>query len=309
MNILCKLEGGLGDCFIGNKFIHAVKEIYPDADYTIAFETESNFYQENCMKSLWPTLYKNTFTLGKRLNSSYVTKNKHGMSIFYPQAIENLADNFKDTIKKYDKYYDFHVSSLNFMGYEDIDWLKWYSFFPRPEVNVSYNGNLPDKFILVHLYPRKSAETSLDRDYGLELIKSLKNVLPVVAICNKEDADWYDGTPDLLLYDLSITDIFYIASKCSVCYAADSSIRFIPLHYGKPTFVFSRWCDKANSVKDLKVAHSFRWLLLRQTILPIRHDINKVIKLTKNLLKNPAYNIYPEFSDGLEVAIQDFYRL
>jgi hypothetical protein len=68
------------------------------------------------------------------------------------------------------------------MGYEDIDWMKWYSFFPRPEVPVSYNGTLPDKFILVHLYPRKSAETSLDQDYGLELIRNLKTVLPVVAV-------------------------------------------------------------------------------------------------------------------------------
>lgn len=306
-DILVRFEGGLGDCFLANRFLFAIKDKYPLSKLTIAFDTDGNLLQEQTMKSLWPSTYTNTYTIDKKFNKQFMVTNAQGQTVNYPCHPDNMPINFRENIKTCDKYYNLHIASLNFIRY-DFGWLNWYNHFPRPEVVEDCGVQLPSRFILVHFYPRPDASTQLDRDYALKLIVELKKIMPVVAIAQEEHKQWYEGVPDLILTNLTISQIFNVASRSSLCYAADSSIRFIPLHFGIPTFVFSRWCAKPHDIRSINHAHTFRWLLYRHNILPIDYDITKAVKLASNLLQNQAYAIFPEFSDGLEVAIQDLYN-
>jgi hypothetical protein len=297
MKILTRFEGGLGDCFIANKFLFGIYEKYPDSNITIAFDTDGNLFQESVLKSLWPSKYKNSYTIDKKNKKTFIVKNNKGFDVDYPCHPDNMPLNFKDDIK----------NSLDFLKH-DYAWLNWYNHFPIPEIIEDCNVKLPEKFILVHFYPRPDADTNLEQTYALSLIKELKKILPVVAISENNYKSWYKDVPDLVLTNLTIPQIFDVASKSSLCYAADSSIRFIPLHYGIPTFVFSKWCSKPHDIKCFNHRHAIRWLINRNSVLPIDYELFKAIKLANNVLKNKAYAIYPEFSDGLEIAIHDVYN-
>ena len=45
-NIAVRLEGGLGDCLLGNRFTVAIKEKYPNADITAYIDNEGKTFQK-----------------------------------------------------------------------------------------------------------------------------------------------------------------------------------------------------------------------------------------------------------------------
>lgn len=306
MNILVQYEGGIGDCFLANRFLFAIKEKYLNANIEIGFNTNGNKTQELILKQIWPNTYRNTFTIGKRLNKDFIIKNNKGNIINYPSHIDNLPKQFKEKKDKCDLYYDLHIDSLNFLKY-DFDWLKWYYFFPKPEQYITYTGKLPEKFIMVHFLPRLDSFHKLNQTYSINLIKQLQNVLPVVVICNKENFDWYNNISEYII-DPTIPEIFDIASKCSMFFGADSSIRYIPLHFSKPTYILSHHCIKPYDIKYINHAHLLRWLVFRNSVLPSTFSKEKVELIASNILKHPAYSLFPEFMSGLESVIQDNYN-
>ena len=256
---------------------------------------------------MWPSLYKNTFTIGKRINDTFLVKNKNGVLVNYPPHPDNLPKEFSEKLKSCDLYYNLHIDSLNFMKY-DFNWYSWYYHFPKPERYDTYSGKLPEKFIMVHFLPRMDSFHKLDQTYSIDLVKQLQKILPVVVICDKENFDWYKNVTEYII-DPTITEIFDIASKCSIFFGADSCIRYIPLHFGKPTYVLSHHCLKSNDIRSVNHAHLVRWLVFRSNVLPSNCPKEKIEIITNNVLKNPAYVLFPEFSNGLEIAIQDLYNI
>ena len=61
MNILVKYEGGIGDCFLSNRFLFAIKEKYPNANLEIGFDTNNNPRQEEGLKVQQVFLDKNLY--------------------------------------------------------------------------------------------------------------------------------------------------------------------------------------------------------------------------------------------------------
>lgn len=302
-NILIRFEGGIGDCLLGNRFLHAVKEKYPTSNLKIAFDTGVNNKQETLMRFLWPSIYKETYTIGEKLSKNFICKNKKNQDVMYLEHPDNLPTKFKNDISKSDFYFDLHVASLKFLNY-DIPWQKYYYFFPRPEVIKPYTGKLPDKFILVHFYPRPDSFHSLDQNNSIKIIKELQKLLPVVVICQKEYFDWYKNCTEWII-DCPIEEIFDVASKCEIFFGADSSIRYIPLHFGKPSFVLSKHCNQAFNLGAVNLAHLARWSVFRDKMLPANSDSSFIFSICKNYLQYKGYFLFPEASQNLELALGD----
>jgi hypothetical protein len=302
-NILVRFEGGLGDCLLGNRFLFAVKEKYPKSKIKVAFDTGKNKKQETLLRFLWPSVYTDTYTIGDKLSNNYICKNLQNKNVMYLEHPDNLPSKFKDDIDSADIYFDLHVASLKFLRY-DIPWQKYYYFFPKPEVIKKYENPLPNKFILVHLYPRPDSFHSLDQDYSVNLIKKLQNILPVVVICQKEYFNWYKNCSDWVI-DPSVEEIFDIASRCEIFFGADSSIRYIPLHLGKPSFVLSKHCTEPFNINAVSLAHLTRWSIFRDKILPANCDPSVIFNICKNYLHYKGYFLFPEASQNLEFALGD----
>ena len=58
MNISVRLEGGLGDCLLGNRFANAIKEKHPDSKITAYIDREGKTFQKECLSILYPSFYK-----------------------------------------------------------------------------------------------------------------------------------------------------------------------------------------------------------------------------------------------------------
>jgi ADP-heptose:LPS heptosyltransferase len=58
MNIAVRLEGGLGDCLLANRFVFAIKEKYPNSKITAYIDSEGQTFQKEALEILYPNVYK-----------------------------------------------------------------------------------------------------------------------------------------------------------------------------------------------------------------------------------------------------------
>jgi hypothetical protein len=300
--IAIRLEGGLGDHLLGNRFVHAIKEKYPTDELHIFSDTENNPYSINLLKNLFPSIYKNLTVLGKRKDPNYKINSIFGEEV-YPANINNLPDQFLHDIKSYSKFYDLHIDGLKWTKY-DFDWLKYYYFFPRPEIKLTspYQG----KYIMAHLYARENSPYNLNQGYVVRLLKKLALKNKVIVLTLEEHKDYYHEVFNLnnIIIDTSsdVLDVFKIASGCDIFIGIDSGIRYIPYHFGKPVFVFSKYCPEYGTVAH---SHLIRWLIFEKNVLPINANIEDVDLIINNVIKNKCFALYPYLPNNIEKYIVD----
>ena len=300
--IAIRLEGGLGDHLLANRFVHSIKEKYPNNHLHIFSDTEGNANSINVLQSLFPSIYKNFTVLGKRKNTNYKIHSIFGEEV-YPAHINNLPEEFLNDIKSYDKFYDLHIDGLKWTKY-DFDWLKYYYFFPTPEIKLTspYEG----KYIMAHLYARPNSPYNLDQWYSIALLNKLSQTNNIVVITMEEHKHFYSEVFDNknIIIDCSnnIIDIFKIAKNCELFIGIDSGIRYIPYHFSKPVFVFSKYCQQYGNVA---YSHLIRWLIFEKNVLPMHSNIEDVNRILNNVIKNKCFGLYPNLPDNIEQYIVD----
>lgn len=302
MNIAIRLEGGLGDHLLGNRFVHAVKDKHPEADLQIFSDTENNNSSINILKNLFPSLYKNTTTVAYRKDKNHKIFTKFGTEI-YPAHINNLPDDILKEISKSDKFYDLQIDGLKWLDY-DFDWLRYYYFFPKPQINVG--AKYEEGYIMTHLYSRPDSPYNMDQTYVIDLLKKIPALLnqKVLVLTTEEHKDYYKdifNNPSIIV-DTSdnLFDVFRIAQGCSLFLGIDSGIRYIPYHFSKPVFVFSKYCSSYGSVAP---SHLIRWLLFQKNVFPINFNINTLLQIINNCISNKAYQLFPEYLQNIDSII------
>lgn len=302
LKIAIRLEGGLGDHLLGNRFVHAIKEKYQPNKLHIFSDTEGNLNSIKVLQNLFPSIYKNITVLGKRIHPNYKIQSIFGEEV-YPAHINNLPEEFLKEIKSYDKFYDLHIDGLKWLK-ADFDWLRYYYFFPKPEVNLvsPYNGS----YIMAHLYARPDSPYNLEQWYTVALLQKLGETNKIVIITTEEHQEFYSDLfnhPNIIIDCANnVIDIFKIASSCELFIGIDSGIRYIPYHFGKPVFVFSKYCKEYGNVA---YSHLIRWLIFEKNVLPMHYQIDKVYKIITNVLRNKSFALYPNLPNNIEEYIVD----
>ena len=294
MNILVRIEGGLGDCLLANRFLRAIEDKHCDSNIRILFDTDGNPKQEIVMKTLWPSSYGNTKTLLPRKDKNYKINTLLGDET-YPAHLSNMHDEFWIEHNKADKFYDLHIDGLKWLTY-DFDWLRYYYYFPRTDIQPTYQGALPSKYVMFHLFARPDSTHNLQRDKAHDIISRVSKEIQTVTICNKEYFDFYKGL-DTILIDPTFIECFDIASKCEAFLGIDSGIRYIPYHSSKPTFVFSNFCRAPMQVHP---AQLIRWLIYEKNVLPMNADSNDVSHIISNVLKDKVYALFPYIKSDID---------
>jgi hypothetical protein len=304
MNIAVRLEGGLGDHLLGNRFIHAIKDKYPNSNLHVFSDTENNPNSINVLKALFPNIYNNTTVVGQRKDKNYKINSMFGEEP-YPAHIDNLPDDTLQAIKNCDIFYDLHIDGLKWLNY-DFDWLRYYYFFPRPQIELKQKYN--EKYIMAHLYSRPDSPYNLDQTYVIDLLTKLSEIKDhkIVVVTMEQYKEYYQdlfNNPNIII-DTSdnVFEIFQIAAGCSAFIGIDSGVRYIPYHFSKPTFVFSKYCDRYGSVAP---SHLIRWLIFEKNVFPIGFDTNLVTDVLSNCIKNPASQIFPQYTNGVEMVVVD----
>lgn len=300
--IAIRLEGGLGDHLLGNRFVHAIREKYPQNKLHIFSDTENNPNSINLLKTLFPSIYLNCSVLGKRQNPNYKIQSIFGEEV-YPAHINNLPEPFLQDVATYEKFYDLHIDGLKWIKY-DFDWLRYYYFFPKPEINLvsPYEG----RYIMAHLYARPDSPYNLEQQYIISLLKKLSELNKIIIITMQEHKNFYSEifNNDNIIIDCAnnVLDIFKIASGCELFIGIDSGIRYIPYHFGKPVFVFSKYCSEYGNVA---YSHLIRWLIFQNNVFPLHANIEDVNTIINNVIKNKCFALYPYLPNNIEKYIVD----
>ena len=304
MNIAVRLEGGLGDHLLGNRFIHAIKDKYPNSDLHIFSDTEDNPKSINLLKTLFPNIYTNTTVVGQRKDKNFKIQSIFGEECF-PAHIDNLPENTLEAIKNCEIFYDLHIDGLKWLNY-DFDWLRYYYFFPRPQLELKQKYN--EKYIMAHLYARPDSPYNLDQGYVIDLLTKLSEIKDhkIVVITMQEHKNYYAelfNNPNIII-DTSdnVFDIFKIAAGSSAFIGIDSGVRYIPYHFSKPTFVFSKYCSQYGSVNP---SHLIRWLIFEKNVFPIGFNTKLVTEVLSNCIENPASRLFPQYINGIDRIVID----
>ena len=292
----------LGDHLLSNRFAAAIREKYPNEKITLYSDTEGNGASSKLLMKFFPSFYDSAKVIGVRKNQDFQIYTKFGKET-YPSHIDNLPDDTLEEIKTSDIFYDLHIDSLKWIK-SDFDWLRYYYFFPKVQINLDKQKYTDDGYILCHLYSRPNSPYNLEQWYVHQLLKNISPLRKVVVITQQEHKDFYKDieSENILVVTPNLEECFSLAQDCSLFLGIDSGIRYIPYHFSKPVFVFSKYCSEYGNVAE---SHLIRWLIFRQNVFPMHFNFKSVENIVKNSLENKLYHLFPQIQGKIDEYVVD----
>jgi ADP-heptose:LPS heptosyltransferase len=305
MNISVRLEGGAGDCLLGHRFSTAIKEKYPEAEITAYIDSEGKTFQKEVIECLYPSFYKEIKIIPNKKYKDFWVDCQFGTDNYYG-ALENVPDEIRKEIESYDKFYDLHIDSLKWTGY-DFDWLRYFKFFPKPEFKTE---NTRGEYIVLHLVSSTSAGHRLEDWYITKIISLLSKDNKCVIISTPETNHFYDevkNLPNVEIFNGSIKDVCGIISNASAMLATDSGFRYIAYGYGIPSLTFSKHSEQPFSSVP---SHQIRWLMFSETCFPLNWDASAIATIINKILKEDRGYILTPYLKSFELqAIKRKYTI
>ena len=303
MQIAVRLEGGLGDCLLGNRFVAAIKEKY-EAQITAYIDSEGKTFQKECLNILYPSMYRDIKVIPKKKYKEFWIDCQFGIDNYYG-ALENVPDDIRQEMDNYDKFYDLHIDSLKWIDY-DFDWLKYYRFFPRPELSVE---NKYGDYIVLHMVSSTSQGHMLTTEYINNIVAGL-TINHKVFLISTEDTNYlYNEAVDIhgaQLFNGSVQEACELISNAKFMLSTDSGFRYIAYGYGIPTLTYS-----ANSTQPFSSipSHQIRWLMYPETCFPLNYDHKHIINIINNIISNKGYILAPYLQNFDIQAIRRRYTI
>lgn len=288
MNIAVRLEGGLGDCLLGNRFVSAIKDKYKNAQVTAYIDSEGKTFQKEGLEILYPSMYKEIKVIPNKKYKEFWVDCQFGIDNYYG-ALENVPDNIRNEMESYDKFYDLHIDSLKWTNY-DFDWLKYYKFFPTPDLNTP---NELGEYIVFHLISSTSLGHRLEDWYIESLVKETAKTQTVYIISTADTNHFYNSVKDLEnvhIVNGSVEDMCKLISNAKFMLSTDSGFRYIAYGYGIPTLTFSK--HSTQSFTSIP-SHQIRWLMFPETCFPLHTDYKFMCALINKIMANKAYILLP----------------
>jgi len=304
MNISVRLEGGLGDCLLGNRFVAAIKEKYPESQITAYIDSEGKTFKKEGLEILYPSMYKKIKVIPCKKYKEFWVDCQFGLDNYYG-ALENVPDSVRQEMLSYDKFYDLHIDSLKWIDH-DYDWLRYYRFFPKPELK-SHNPH--GDYVVFHLISSTSVGHRLEDWYIEKLVKGLNEKYQIHLISTPETNHFYEKVKNLKnvhLFNGSIKEACELISNAKLMLSTDSGFRYIAYGYGIPTLTFSR--QSAEPFSSIP-SHQIRWLMFQETCFPLNYNANLIVNLIANIMENKGYILLPYLQDFNLQAVKRIYTI
>jgi ADP-heptose:LPS heptosyltransferase len=296
MNIAVRLEGGAGDCLLGNRFVAAIREKYPNAEITAWTDTEGKTFQKEILELGYKRFYKEIHVIQSKKEKEFWVLTQFGKDNYYG-ALENVPDDVLTEMQSYDKFYDLHIDSLKWTNY-DFDWLRYFYWFPRPETPIAEGlPELPERYIVTHLVSSSSVGHRLEPWYIERLITKLAAILPVVILSTPETNHFYDfakGNPDVIILNTEVKNLFKVIENAELMLATDSGLRYLAYGYSVPVLTFSA---HSHTPHQTIPSHRIRWLMFPDQCFPLNFDSTHVIDCARRILIDKGYALLPWIQD------------
>lgn len=295
MNICVRLEGGLGDHLLGNRFVPAILDKYPSAKITAYSDTEGNTFQKEGVLSAYGHLYEDFRVIQNKKYKEFWVDCQFGEDNYYG-ALENVPDDIIDEIRSFDKFYDLHIDSLKWMQH-DYDWFRYFYSFPKPNIPNRFEDSLPDEYIVLHLVSETSVGHRLEDWYINRLVKELENSLPCVIISTEKTNHFFEGveaSDNVTVINAPVSEVFDVISRAKLMISTDSGFRYLAYGAGVPTLTFS---SSSNAPHQVIPSHQIRWLPFPQHTFPLNFDAVYVSEISKRIIEDKGYSLLPFITD------------
>jgi len=306
MNISVRLEGGLGDCLLANRFVAAIKEKNPDSQITAYIDSEGKTFQKECLLTLYPSFYKDIKIIQNKKYKQFWVDCQFGVDNYYG-ALENVPDEVREEMESYDKFYDLHIDSLKWTSM-DFDFLRYFYYFPRPEIN--YKNQSDQKYAIFHLASNNLANGHrMKDDYIHDLISKISKDIKCLIIST-------DQTKNLLEHLENINNVEFVSgdlekitnfinfSSCFVC--IDSGLKYIAHACSVPVYCFSQQSYAPHYVLP---SHKIRWLIHSEQNFPLHYDVDYMRDIIINTCSNKAFNLIPYVKNFDSQAVKRIYTI
>lgn len=294
MKISVRLEGGLGDHLLGNRFVPAILDKYPNAKITAYSDTEGNTFQKEGVLSAYDYLYDEFKVIENKKYKPFWVDCQFGEDN-YLGALENVPDIVREEMESYDKFYDLHIDSLKWMQH-DYDWLRYFYTFPKPQISKVYSEKLYQNYTVFHLMSETSVGHRLEKWYMHRLIEEVSKESPCVIISTKKTNKYFEEilSDDIKLINTGVPEVFDIISRADLVISTDSGFRCLAYGAGVPVLMFSSQSPAPHQVIP---SHRIRWLLYPEQCFPLNFDCVYVANAAKRILKDKGYALLPYISD------------
>ena len=304
MNISVRLEGGLGDCLLGNRFVAAIKEKYPESQITAYIDSEGKTFQKEGLEILYPSMYKKIKVIPCKKYKEFWVDCQFGLDNYYG-ALENVPDEIRQEMESFDKFYDLHIDSLKWIS-QDYDWLRYYRFFPKPDLKIPNNNG---EYLVLHLISKTSVGHRPEEWYIERLVKDLSSKYKIYLISTPDTNHFYDKVKNLenvYIFNGSMREACELISNAKLMISTDSGFRYIAYGYGIPTITFSK---HSQSPCTSIPSHQIRWLMFPETCFPLNYDANLIVNLIGNIMENKGYILLPYLQDFNLQAVKRIYTI
>lgn len=298
IKINCRLEGGVGDCLLGCRFLPAIKEKHPDSNITLWFDSNGKDFQAKTVSCLYSHLFDDYKIIPSKKYSEFWVDCQFGTDNFYG-AIENVPDDIrKEMTEDCDVFYNLHIDGLKWITY-DFDWRRYFYFFPRPQIanseQIRKDLGLPNSYVVVHLHSDSSVGHVLEDFYVDGLLKKVSEFVHVVVIATEKTKHFYKNYDNVTILVQPIEKVLPVIEGAKCMVSTDSGFRYVAYGCNVPTIVFSANCVAPQTVP---YSHRLRWLMFTEHCLPLNYSFVFVSKTVRNILENPMYSLFPFVQDA-----------
>jgi len=293
MNISVRLEGGLGDCLLGNRFVTAIKEKYPNSEITAFIDSEGKSFQKQGLQILYPSYYKDIKIIPRKKYKKFVVNTQFGVDETFKGGLDNVPEEYKSEMESYDEFYDLHIDSLKWINY-DFDWLRYYHFFPKPEL---IKIEAKEEYVVFHLVSNSKNDHGLEQFYINRIVSDISKFIKCKLISTPDVRHYYslfENNENVEILDVDLKDAFLTISGAKCMLSIDSGLKYVGYAYGVPTLCLSRQVSHACRPFP---SHQLRWMPFPETCFPLNYDCVHLSAIIKNICENKGYIFNPLITD------------
>ena len=293
MNISVRMEGGLGDHLLANRFILAILDKHPGAKIHLFSDTGGGSLQSDVLISLFD--YYSSRSLIKRKSENHIISTQFGKENFAAH-LDNIKETDKKRMLSFDKFYNLHIDWMEWMDY-DFEWQRYFYHFPTPHLQIFPHEN-EKPYIVIHAASDNMGNSHrMSSRYLTELVNSIPPKFDIFILCTDSTKGFIDSrfkeSSRLKIFQENITEVIRLVKGCAGMFAIDSGVKYFGYTFNKPTLTWAKESSKPHSCLP---AFQMRWLTFPALIFPLEYNAKYMIKCMENLIDSNNLILAPHLS-------------
>jgi ADP-heptose:LPS heptosyltransferase len=291
VRVAVRLEGGIGDHLLANRFVPAITEKHRGAKIHLFSSTNGSEIQSDLLNSLF-NYYDKTF-LTKQESEAYNITSQFGREN-YPQHMENINKKDLKDIKSHDKWYNLHIDALEWMD-SGLDWQRYFYSFPKPTEKIGDSKLKGERYIVLHLASDNLGnEHRMSKAYLNRFVDAIPEGFGVVALSTPSTSEFINSTigqnSRVKILQSTISEVVSAIKDCSGLFGIDSGMKYLGQTLNKPTLC---WARESRSPHSVTLSHKVRWLTHPQLYFPLEFDEKYMMTCMNNLINTDNFILNP----------------